>query len=525
MNPSPRHDRVFVALIFALVTIGIVARVAPLFDRGGRVFQQFPTEDGYLMLQIARNIALGNGMGTAEGTLPTNGTQPLATMIWAACFYLVDAARKPGVILIQGVQIAVSLLCAGLLYRLSRRLLGAWALAPAASALAAATWYAGHMTVHHTQNCLETSIYAMLAVSTILAYASTQGESPGTPRSIRNCVALGFLLGLTFLARNDASLLILSVCLAHWLLGIPLGRAVAIRRLGETILMGATSVAVASPWLIHNQLRFGHIVPISGIAESHDAVFAGNLYLWPTAFAEYLLAIVPVPLSLEGSPLAIAGALVVIAIGMAGFTWAFSRAEWHARRTLIVIGLYALFLSAFYALVFGVGFFMNRYLFPLSPFLAILWAGGVCIAWQRLRPRRVAWLIPASILVVVIALNARVYRGGDRHMHWQVVSWVEKNVPDDVWVGAIQTGTLGFFHDRTINLDGKVNPEALEARLAGRVPEYAAESAIEYLVDWDLSSWMSLPGIAPYFELIVHEKEPRLTVLKRTARPQRASPG
>ena len=35
------------------------------------------------------------------------------------------------------------------------------------------------------------------------------------------------------------------------------------------------------------------------------------------------------------------------------------------------------------------------------------------------------------------------------------VRWVDANVPDDVWVGARQTGTLGFFHDRTLGLDGQ----------------------------------------------------------------------
>ena len=48
------------------------------------MLRQWPTEDGYLMLTIARNMALGNGMSTADGELPTNGTQPLATTIWVS---------------------------------------------------------------------------------------------------------------------------------------------------------------------------------------------------------------------------------------------------------------------------------------------------------------------------------------------------------------------------------------------------------------------------------------------------------
>ena len=110
-------------------------------------------------------------------------------------------------------------------------------------------------------------------------------------------------------------------------------------------------------------------------------------------------------------------------------------------------------------------------------------------------------------------------------MHFQVVEWVEENVPEEVWVGAIQTGTLGFFHARTINLDGKVNPEALLARRDERIPEYVIGQDIEYLVDWiGISSWMNLPGIASHFEVLVASEEKNLAVLGRKA-PRFGDPG
>ena len=56
----------------------------------------------------------------------------------------------------------------------------------------------------------------------------------------------------------------------------------------------------------------------------------------------------------------------------------------------------------------------------------------------------------------LIALDTRLYLRGTSHEHFQVIDWVEQNVPDDTWVAAVQSGTLGYYHDRTINLDGKV---------------------------------------------------------------------
>ena len=68
-----RKRKSFIVFLLALLAIGFISRVLPLLDQDGRVIRQFPTEDGYLMLTIARNMALGHGMSTAGGTIPTNG--------------------------------------------------------------------------------------------------------------------------------------------------------------------------------------------------------------------------------------------------------------------------------------------------------------------------------------------------------------------------------------------------------------------------------------------------------------------
>ena len=127
-----------------------------------------------------------------------------------------------------------------------------------------------------------------------------------------------------------------------------------------------------------------------------------------------------------------------------------------------------------------------------------------------------------ALVLLALGLNVRLYLRGDQHMHFQVVEWVEENVPPEVWVGAVQTGTLGFFHDRTINLDGKVNPEALQARKENRAPEYVVEKGIQYLVDWvGIARWMDFPAISPHFELVVKDSQRNLAVLRRHGAPSR----
>jgi hypothetical protein len=101
-------------------------------------------------------------------------------------------------------------------------------------------------------------------------------------------------------------------------------------------------------------------------------------------------------------------------------------------------------------------------------------------------------------------------------MHDQVVEWVLNNVPENEWVGAVQTGTVGFFHDRTINLDGKVNPEALQALLLRKIPEYVVSKRVAVIADWyGIDTWMSLSPIKENYRLVVADEEHNLSVLAR----------
>ena len=95
---------------------------------------------------------------------------------------------------------------------------------------------------------------------------------------------------------------------------------------------------------------------------------------------------------------------------------------------------------------------------------------------------------------------------------------MKNNLNEQQWVGAIQTGTLGFFHDRTINLDGKVNPMALRARRQGKVLDYVVNSDIDYLVDWvGILRWADQghPTFGEHFEKVVSDPHGNLGVLRR----------
>ncbi len=79
--------------------------------------------------------------------------------------------------------------------------------------------------------------------------------------------------------------------------------------------------------------------------------------------------------------------------------------------------------------------------------------------------------------------------------HW---GWVKANVPDSVWVGAGQSGVLGYFHDRTINTDGKVNTELYFVDY-GHIGDYLADRGVDYFIEWGVSSVFKDSGFLERF--------------------------
>lgn len=514
LSAPPRRRRGWRALAAALLLVGAAARLAPLLD-GRRLLTQFPTEDGYLMLTIARNLALGKGMSVEDGLTPTNGTQPLATFLWAAAFWIAEGDKRTGVAMVLALEVVIACAAAWALQRLGAHALRGRPDAEAAAALGAAAWFASPVVLPHTMNGLETGLYALLVVICCRA-SDALGSDRG--RALR-LLGLGALLGLAFWARNDAVFAALAVGGLH-LAGV--GLAEAPRRLtqraAEVAAVAAVALAVAAPWLWHNLSAFGHLVPVSGRAESHGAALGENLARIPVALAEYLTHFLPVPAHLEAHPAAVAACTALCLVATLGLALAWRRARAAERRLLAFGALYALGLCGFYGVFFGAGHFVSRYLMPLSPLIALAWGVVALQAFGRARAGapRLAQLAPLLLVLLATGLHVRFYRLGADHLHFEAKRWVERHVPAEVWVGAVQTGALGYFHDRTVNLDGKVSLAGFEARRQGRIPQYLLEREVEYIADWaGLAAWASDPLIGAHFELVRHDPARNLAVLQR----------
>ena len=510
--------------LWLLLATGLLARLSPLLDIERRLYWLFLSEDGYLMQTIARNMAIGLGMSTAQGTMPTNGVQPLATFVYAGLHGLAGGSKLLAIAYVTVLATVVSAAAAWFLWRLVQSVLRDLPLARDIAFLASALWFASPFIVKHSMNGLETGMYYLAIAATLVYYFSLDLSGPAPMRGGQR-LAFGLLLGLTFLARNDAVFFIGAVLAAHAFLGGAAGGGFG-RRAVDAVVAGSLSLVVASPWLIYNKLNFGSVVPISGSAQSHSAGIGANLAMIPANLMEASLLYVRIPGSLETSWPVVVVALAVLAF-LAWAAWSLvGRRSLRGGRFCVIALVFSAGIAGYYGLFFGAAWFVSRYLSALSTLLWPLCIASVYLLLAGLLRERRAFMasgaVLASLLLLVAAgLAVLGFRGGQSNGHRQVVEWVRNNVDEKQWVGGIQTGTLGYFHDRTINLDGKVNPRALRARIErGQVMSYVLdETPINYLVDWvGIAGWTSLasePRTGQAFEVVVNDKAANLGVLRR----------
>jgi hypothetical protein len=510
--------RLFTLLLGLLLLIGVLSRISPLFDIEGRLFWQHMSEDGYLMQTIARNMAIGLGMTTAEGSIPTNGVQPLATFLFAGMHFIAAGSKVGGIALVTLFSALVALATLYTSYQLGLKVFSGLRHGRVLALVAAALWFVAPRITAHSMNGLETGLYYLAITATWNYYLGIAArDEAGFSWAQR--LLFGLLLGLTFLARNDAVFFIAALLVAHWLVDTPRSGGGFAHRFVDSVAAGLTSMLVASPWLLHNHIRFGSIVPISGTAQSHNAKLGQNILNLPANWFEAAYPHFPIPGAIESNGAVVALAALMTAVSVFGFWFFAARLSLTARRFFVGGLLFTAGISLYYGVFFGALHFLSRYTSSISPFLWLCAAATVVGVLDRVFKNRRGFGLAAVALVAVLTLDGAFfaylnYAKGRTHMHKQVVDWVEANV-------AKNQCTLGFFHDRTLNLDGKVNPNALKVLLKeGHALNYVLDTKVDYIVDWvGMAGWVHMtqrsPRFAAEFEVVVKDPKLNLAALRR----------
>lgn len=514
-------DRNILALLFGAAALGTLYRLAPIALGEEALARFFITEDGYLMLTIARNLALGQGLSVSDGTIATNGVQPLATFLYALPYFVTGGDKVASLIGVIALMTAWSVAGFFAVRAFATRALAPFAAGAIWPTLAATLWFLGPLPLAHSMNGLETGLYVALVALTVTVFGDLMAK--GAPYARRDQILFGALCGLTFLARIDGALLVTALFLVRFVYVQATGRLGFAGAVREALPPGLIALAVAAPWLIHNQILFGSIMPISGSAQSVGTAIGRNLQVVPVNLFETMLPMLPVPQRLlTAAPAQLAALLAIVSV-LAAFIFMTARRRDGFAPAIWAYLLFGVAITGYYGLFFGAGHFINRYFAPLAPLLicAALSVGLMAARALRLGETRIPALAGLAAVALCLGLLGRLVLPGVKQQgHFQVVEWVRENVAPPTWVGAVQTGTLGYWHDRTVNLDGKVNPGALRARVAeGHVLGYVVASEIAYVVDWagvgEAWSRRTEANFNRRFELVLLDEAANLSVMRR----------
>jgi hypothetical protein len=462
-------------------------------------------EDGFYALTIARNIAAGRGV-TIDGETWTNGFQPLFTFIEAGCFRL---AHGDDVLALRFVGMAawlIHLAGAWLMARIALDLAAPRPFARTAGATAGFLYLAAPALVDLFYNGLET----VLEMTLILALWRLAQR--GALLDLGGALRFGAVLGLAVLARIDVGFLAAALALhAAWR-----DRAHGIAALRLPAAMATSATLISSPWWLYNRIVFGSFVPSSATAQQliefewlriTEALWSLRLDLVPWVFVH----------DLEGLASDLLRCAVIVALALAAWRLRPRREEWSARPDIaFALCLLAAWgaLILFYVTTFFAYWFYLRYFAPLAlPALiiaALIFAAHATSGARLLIAGMMIIAVGATIMPIIMTAG----RAGPS-THQPLVDLVRAHVPESDFVASGQSGTLGYFRARVVNVDGKVNRDVLAER--GNVGAYLDRRRIVWFVDspWGVERMLGTDPGARGWEIVARSTISEFVLYKR----------
>lgn len=419
-----------------LVAVTLIAALACLPDT-------VKTDDAFITLRYARNLADGHGFVFNPGEHHLGTTSPLFAIGIAG---VVRCGVDP--LIAASALHVVAVMCLGLvgaaLVGPGPRRLWSWSFALLFAVQPVVQFQVG----------METSLYTAVGFGCVWLAVTDRRAALGAA-----CVALGLL-------RPDGAALVLL------LLGYRAARARAMpwREL-------AVMALVASPWLVYSVASYGS--PLSATAGAKVA--QGESGLWNSWLSELL-------------PTLGYGFVVWLAVAALGAVIA-----WRDRRAgpLLIGGWLVLNAGGF--VLSGVPAYGWYYIPTIAQALFLATYGAISLV-ERLLARtgqHGSWLRPAVVALLAAAIggfeladNTRSsLLPGDlapvRDRYQPLGRWLERSTPDGASVLALEVGILGYYSRRSIvDLLGLVTPGLAEHVITG---DHVARAMAEHAPDYALS--------------------------------------
>lgn len=228
-------------LVLSIQAILWLPAIPFLFSPG-----KFPADDGFFYLQIAHNIASGNGI-TFHEISETNGFHPLWQGICAVLAFLTPGAKGNLIYAVWAVQVILFWRASDPLGRLQKNTNHFFVFAGVAFL---ALIFLGMGTLYLTE--------AFLSLFLLVRMIHYMEKAEAGPWQF---FQLGVWAGLLLLSRLDMVFVIAALSLTFFL------SKRSFYPLSIAAYLAGGSVLVA-PYLAWNYLTFGHLLPISGVIKS-----------------------------------------------------------------------------------------------------------------------------------------------------------------------------------------------------------------------------------------------------------------
>ncbi len=428
-------------------------------------------DDSYYYAEIARNLV--NGAGSTFDTInSTNGYHPL----WLGLSLPVFLVGLDGVAAIRALLVLQLAMWVTALWVVAgiagRRLGGAPRIVVLVTGGVLALTGGNPFVVKMVVNGLESAPVVLIAVLLLDRVDRTDGRVLGGTQVTR--LLTGALLGLAFLARTDAVLLL--VCVAAWCVVEARGKGPAVRQaLAEVLVLPSLTVFA---YAAINLAWFGHLTQVSGDVKRVDATPARVLALVLVgALAVALMAWLTRERDPERPPRF---------WRVAGFT---AHTAWYLAYLVLLAGYYVVLSSQIWLWYFA----------PLGLYAAIVLVlvaadltDGARLEAPTSPARRAVVPIAAILgvpLLLALVIQARSFTDPDlrsiQEANREAGIWISDNLPADAVLGSWDAGVVGYFTEQPVmNLDGVVNSfDYLDASEAGTQAEFLRERQLSYLVN------------------------------------------
>jgi Dolichyl-phosphate-mannose-protein mannosyltransferase len=486
-STKPTRPQLIFAALFILALLPRLAIVASPIETQ---LQKTLPDDAYYYFLTAQNILDGNPP-SVDGINASNGWHPLWMLVNLVVFSLDTNNPDTPIRVLLVVAVLLDSLVAAFLFWIIRH-----HLSESASIIAGLIYALNSMPLLHAVNGLETSLSSL---TILLAWWSALYLLEQV--SLKRAVTLGIAFGLCFLARTDTAVIL--VCLGVYLAWKLFPR---LAPLGAATLV---ALIVVSPWFIWNQATFGNpIVQVSSLAtpwslQAHFEYHHPDLPIWRLSLETFTAAGVWVRGDYFAAPPFVW--IVLWLMAAVGLYQQFRKQPSHLLYLAMMLILGGAILVFIHALLRW--FPRTWYFVVMAQSLSI----GLACFWANLNSKagRLATITGLLSLTILggLLMWGKGYYEWQTSLQYSAALWLRDNSPPDTRLGAMNSGILGYYSERsTINLDGVVNPAAFEAMQENSMIDYMREEQIDLLIDTDYAiNEQYTPFMGADFPQALHE--------------------